>query len=58
MSWYDDEIERLKKEKATAKKFDERFDAAKDIRQTYESFISAGFTEEQSYELLTIILKK
>lgn len=58
MSWYDDEIKRLKSEQSREKQLEELRTGATTIRDVYQSFIDAGFTEEQAYELLTIQLSK
>ena len=58
MSWYDDEIKRLKSEQSREKQLEEFQKGATTIRDVYQSFIDVGFTEEQAYELLTIQLTR
>lgn len=58
MSWYDDEIKRLRSEQSREKQLEELRNGATTFRDLYQSFIDVGFTEEQAYELLTIQLSK
>ncbi len=58
MSWYDDEIKRLKSEQSREKQLEELQKGATTLRDVYQSFIDVGFTEEQAYDILTIQLSK
>lgn len=58
MGYYEDEIKRLKREQSREKNLEQFLESATSIRDIYHSFVNAGFTEEQAYELLTIQLKK
>lgn len=58
MSYYSDEIKRLKEAESREKQLEELHKGATLIRDLYNSFITVGFTEEQAYEILTIQLKK
>ena len=50
----DEEMKKLEEQREEALK-DEQFDeCAKDIHRMYMSYIKAGFTEEQAWELTTI----
>ena len=33
-------------------------EAAKEVKSVYDSYVEAGFTEEQAWEIVTILLKK
>ena len=58
MSYYTEEIKRLKDLESREKNQEEFQTSAEALRDIYNSFVNAGFTEEQAYELLTIQLKK
>ena len=50
----DEEMKKLEEQREEALK-DEQFDeGAKDVHRMYMSYIKAGFTEEQAWELTTI----
>lgn len=46
MSFYDDEIKRLKKEQSREKKLDEYGTVAQELRDAYDAYVAVGFTEE------------
>lgn len=50
------EIKELKAQISNQEKVEQCDRAASDLRQMYESYVNAGFTEEQAWELLTIQL--
>lgn len=58
MSYYSDEIKRLKECEAQEKRVEEANKFGHMVREIYQAFVEAGFTEEQAYEILTIYLKK
>jgi hypothetical protein len=58
MSYYQDEIKRLKKEEDREKKLEDVRDGAQFLRDTITTYVAVGFTEEQAYEMLLIQLKK
>lgn len=45
------EIMKTKKELEEAHRIEEKDKCAKEIREQYDSFVKAGFTEEQAWEL-------
>lgn len=51
------EIEDLKKELAKAEKYKQYDDMAGEIKAVYDSFVNAGFDEDQAYEILIILLQ-
>lgn len=58
MSHYSDEIKRLKEEEAREKTLEEWRKGATQLRDLFNEYVTAGFSEEQAYEILTIQLRK
>ena len=58
MGYYSDEIKRLQELEEHDKQIEGLHKSAQSVRDTYQSFVNVGFTEEQAYEILTIYLKK
>lgn len=53
-----EEIANLKKEVERVDQRKQFEDAAVGIRMQYDTLVEQGFSEEQAYELLTIMMKK
>lgn len=51
------EIEDLKKNLAKLKKYEQYAESAEDAKAIYNSFVDAGFTEDQAFALLCIFVK-
>lgn len=51
------EIEELKKELVKVEKYKQYDDMAGEIKAIYDSFVNAGFNEDQAYEILIILLQ-
>lgn len=51
------EIDELKKELARLKKYEQYAESAEDTKAIYDSFVDAGFTEDQAFTLLCIFVK-
>lgn len=51
------EIEDLKKELEKAEKYKQYDDMAGEIKAIYDSFVNAGFNEDQAYEIMIILLQ-
>lgn len=51
------EIEELKKGLAKLKKYEQYAESAEDIKAIYNSFVDAGFTEDQAFTLVCIFAK-
>lgn len=51
------EIEELKKELVNVEKYKQYDDMAGEIKAIYDSFVNAGFNEDQAYEILIILLQ-
>lgn len=58
MSYYSDEIKRLKELELDEKCKSECVEAAKRIRMMYDAYCEVGFDDSEAYELLTISMKK
>ena len=52
-----DEIEELKKELVKVEKYKQYDDMAGEIKAIYDSFVNAGFNNDQAYEILIILLQ-
>ena len=51
------EIEELKKELVKVEKYKQYDDMAGEIKAIYDSFVNAGFNNDQAYEILIILLQ-
>ena len=51
-----DEIKNLENELKLAEKNEHYHQTAADIRNTYNAFVDAGFTEDQAWEIIKIII--
>lgn len=51
------EIEELRKELVKVEKYKQYDDMAGEIKAIYDSFVNAGFNEDQAYEILIILLQ-
>ena len=51
------EIEELKKELVKVEKYKQYDDMSCEIKAIYDSFVNAGFNEDQAYEILIILLQ-
>ena len=51
------EIEELKKELVKVEKYKQYDDMAGEIKAIYDSFVNAGFNEDQAYEIMIILLQ-
>ena len=58
ISELDADILTLKKDKEKQKRQKEQDESAEQLYSVYQSYIKAGFTPEQSWEMITIYLKK
>jgi hypothetical protein len=58
MGYYEDEIKRLKDEQKREKDLEDLRKGARCTRDLFNEYLAVGFTEEQAYDLLTIMLKK
>ena len=52
----EDEIQNLKKQIRDVEKCEQHYQAAADIRDVYDSFVEVGFTEDQAWEIVKIII--
>lgn len=53
-----EQIECLKLELEKANRVETKNDAAQELYEMYEAYTKAGFTEEQAWELMKIIVNK
>ncbi len=51
-----EELKNLKAEVEKLEKYKKYDDCANEVRAMYQSFVNSGFSEEQSFEILTITL--
>ena len=56
--YYEGQIRQLKEDLEREKRMESNLKAAEEVRELYQSFIEAGFDEEQAWELFMTILKK
>ena len=54
----DEEIRNLRKEKDRQKEVEAQRELADTTRMVYQSYVDAGFTEEQAFEIFMTLLKK
>lgn len=54
----DIEIAKLREEQARKRELEGYLKDARRIHDVYQSYIEAGFTAEQAWEMITIVLKK
>lgn len=51
-----EELKSLKEEMKNLEKYKQYDDCANEVRAMYQSFVNSGFSEEQSFQILTITL--
>ena len=54
----DEDILRLRKEKEKAKEREKQREQAEVVRDVFQSYIEAGFSEEQAWEIFITLLNK
>ena len=54
----DNDILQLRKEKEKAREREKQQEQAKAVRDVFQSYIEAGFSEEQAWEIFITLLKK
>lgn len=56
--YYEGQIRLLKKEMELEQREENQRKTAEEVRGVYQSYLDAGFTEEQAWEIFMTILKK